>query len=74
VTPSTFSGLRVVLFPHIARPLVLLEDIVYDVGPQFGIDLLGLLLVGSLHGGVLLFTVCKKVQATLGEYILREVR
>lgn len=73
VTPSSFSGLRVVLFPYIACPLVLLEDIVDDVRPQLVIDLLGLLLVGSLHSGVFLFTTCKETQAALEAHILREV-
>ena len=60
MTPSTFSGLRVVLFPYIARSLVLLENIVDDVRPQLCIDLLSLLSIGSLHGGVLLFAERKE--------------
>ena len=60
MTPSTFSGLCVILFPYIARPLVLFENIVDDVRPQFRIDLLSLFSIGSLHGGVLLFTERKE--------------
>ena len=33
MTPSTFSGLRVVLFPYVTCSFVLLEDIVDDVRP-----------------------------------------
>jgi hypothetical protein len=76
MTPSTFSGLRVVLFPYVASSLVLLEDIVDEVRPQLGVDLLGLLLVWSLHSGILLFVVCEEImQATSEEkYVLHEVR
>jgi len=75
MAPSTFSGLRVVLFPYIPCPFALLEDIVDDVRPQFGIDLLGFLPVRSLHSGILLLMVFKEVQTVLEEkYILREVR
>jgi len=74
MTPSTFSGLRVVLFPYVACPFVLLKDIVDDVRTQLVIDLLGLLLVGPLHGGVLLFKTREEMQGAPGEHILREVR
>lgn len=60
MAPSTFSGLRVILFPYISGPLVLLEDIIDDVRPQFGIDLPSLFLIWSLHSGVLLFVYVRR--------------
>lgn len=74
VTSSSFSGLRVVLFPHISRPLILLEDIVDDVYPQLVVDLFGLFLVRTLHSSVLLLRVREEMSVILGgEHILREV-
>lgn len=64
MAPSAFAGQCVVLFPYVASPLVLLEDIVNYVRPKFGVYFLGLLLVRPLHGSVLLFRKvrgCKKL-------------
>ena len=66
VAPSSFSGLRVVLFPYISRPLILLEDVVDDVYPQLVVDLLGLFLVRSLHSSILLLRVREEMSVILG--------
>jgi len=57
MAPSPFSSLRVVLFPYVTSPFILLKDIVDDVRSQLGIDLLGLLSVWSFHSSILLFVV-----------------
>lgn len=74
MTSSTFSGLCIVLFPHVTCPLVLLEYVVDDVRSQLGINPLGLLLVWSLHSSILLFEMYEEMRATSGEEcILHEV-
>ena len=57
MTPSTFPGLRIVLFPHVAGSFVLLEDVVDDVRSQLGIYLLCLLLIWPLYSSIFLITV-----------------
>jgi len=64
MTPSTFSGLRVVLFPYVAGPFVLLEYIVDDVRSQLGVDPFGSFLVWSPNGGIPLFMACEEMRAT----------
>ena len=56
VPPATFTSECIVLFPHIASALILLENVINDVLPEVGVDLLGEFLVRAFFSGVFLYS------------------